>query len=93
MRKSSKIWDFFQIDADNVSVKCGLCRIKLKNNRSSTSNLIRHIKSKHPTINLLNKNIRALEDAVDNPDDAPSTSISVSKIQINKLELQFSAFD
>lgn len=78
MSKSSVIWDVFQLEADNIHVKCGLCRTKLKNNRSSTSNLIRHIKSKHPTVNLLNRNSRALEETVDDSNDAPSTSTSVS---------------
>jgi len=78
MSKSSVIWDYFQLDSDNINVKCGLCRTKLKNNRSSTSNLITHIKSKHPTVNLLNRNTRVLEETVDDPNDAPSTSTTVS---------------
>lgn len=53
MSKFSIIWDIFKLDPDNIHVKCGLCRTKIKINRSSTSNLIRHIKSKHPTVNLL----------------------------------------
>jgi len=80
MIKSSVIWDYFQLDSDNINVKCGLCRSKLKNNRSSTSNLIRHIKSKHPTVNLLNRNTRVLEETVDNPNNVPSTSKFKSKL-------------
>ncbi|KAL4091755.1 hypothetical protein QTP88_026397 [Uroleucon formosanum] len=83
MSKSSVIWDYFQLDTDNINVKCGLCRSKLKNNRSSTSNLIRHIKSKHPTINLLNRNTRVLEENVDDPNDAPSTSTTNTIVSTN----------
>ncbi|KAE9525285.1 hypothetical protein AGLY_014353 [Aphis glycines] len=91
MSKSSVIWDYFQLDSDNINVKCGLCRTKLKNNRSSTSNLIRHIKSKHPTVNLLNRNTRVLEETVDDPNDALSTSttntiISTTNLVVNQTE-------
>lgn len=74
MSKSSLVWDYFTIEKDNIMVKCGLCRIKLKNNKASTSNLIRHMRSKHPTINLLNRNVRTIEEQVDDPDETASTS-------------------
>lgn len=74
MSKSSVLWDYFKLEPDSINVKCGLCRTKLKNNRSSTSNLIRHIKSKHPTINILKRN-SAVEENVDNPDDVIVPSI------------------
>ena len=80
MSKFSAIWDVFKLDADNIHVKYGLSRTKLKNNRSSTLNLIRHIKSKHPTKNLLNRNIHVLEETIDDPNNAPSTSTFESMV-------------
>lgn len=81
MSKSSIVWDYFTLDNDNITVKCGLCRIKLKNNKASTSNLIRHIRSKHPTVNLLNRNVnsvRSIEEQEDDPAEIASTSNAVS---------------
>lgn len=78
MSKSSIVWDYFTLEKDNITAKCGLCRIKLKHNKASTSNLIRHVRSKHPTINLLNRNIRTIEEKEDDPAESASTSNVVS---------------
>lgn len=80
MSKSSIVLDYFTFEKDNIIVKCGLCRIKLKNNKYSTSNLIRHLRSKNPTINLLNRNFKAIdtEEQVDDPAETASTSNVVS---------------
>lgn len=78
MNKSSVVWDYFTLEKDNITAKCGLCRMKLKHNKASTSNLIRHVRTKHPTINLLNRNIRMIEEQEDNPAEIESTSNVVS---------------
>lgn len=50
-RKTSVIWDYFTI-IENEKAKCSFCKTVLKFNQSSTTNLLRHVKSKHPTIDL-----------------------------------------
>uniref|UniRef100_A0A8D9FH44 Zinc finger BED domain-containing protein 1 n=1 Tax=Cacopsylla melanoneura TaxID=428564 RepID=A0A8D9FH44_9HEMI len=68
--KDSVVWDYFTI-VNDTSAKCGLCSNVMKHPKSSTSNLKRHLKSRHPTVNLEARrfpNIREEEEIVDNPD-------------------------
>ncbi|VVC41286.1 Ribonuclease H-like domain,Zinc finger C2H2-type,Zinc finger, BED-type,HAT, C-terminal dimerisation, partial [Cinara cedri] len=83
--KSSVIWDYFQLDQDNINVKCGLCHIKLKNNRTSTSNLIRHMMSKHLTVSILNRNVHVLEETIVDQNHAPSTSTTNKTVSTNNF--------
>jgi len=50
-RKTSVIWVYFTV-IESDKAKCSFCRTVLKFNQSSTTNLLRHIKSKHSTTNL-----------------------------------------
>lgn len=65
MSKSSVVWDYFTLEKDNITAKCGMCQIKLKHNKAST-------------INLLNRNIRTIEEQEDNPAGTQSSSNAVS---------------
>jgi len=72
-RKTSIIWDYFTIVEDDKA-KCNFCKTVLKFNQSSTTNLLRHIRSKHVTIDLSKR--RTPNDDVDeeNIDDPPPMS-------------------
>lgn len=50
-RKESVIWDYFT-PINDTSAKCGICKVEKKHAISSTSNLRRHMTTRHPTINL-----------------------------------------
>lgn len=65
---------------DDNQAKCGKCQTILKVNRSSSTNLIWHIRTRHPTIDLAPrpKAVCVPDPLVDNPDDPvpdPSPSI------------------
>lgn len=51
--KRSVVWDYFTKDSivEN-KVKCNLCSFSLTVKRSTTSSMTRHLKLKHPTINI-----------------------------------------
>ena len=44
---SSIVWQFFNLKADGI-VECRICNHHLKRSHRSTTNLIRHVKVKHP---------------------------------------------
>lgn len=69
-RKTSAIWDYFTI-VENDKAKCNFCKIVLKINQSSTTNLLRHIRSKHVTIDL-SKRRRPNDDVDEENIDDPS---------------------
>ncbi|CAI6359260.1 unnamed protein product [Macrosiphum euphorbiae] len=84
-RKTSAIWDYFTI-VENDKAKCNFCKIVLKFNQSSTTNLLRHIRSKHVTIDLSKRrrpNDDVDEEHIDDPSPMsiqnPSTSISLDR--------------
>jgi len=84
-RKTSAIWDYFPI-VENDKAKCNFCKIVLKFNQSSTTNLLRHIRSKHVTIDLSKRrrpNDDVDEENIDDPSPMsiqnPSTSISLDR--------------
>lgn len=47
-RKTSELWNFFK-PIDSVFATCNLCKMKLSF-KTSTSNLKKHLQSKHPTV-------------------------------------------
>lgn len=49
-RKISYLWNFFS-EVDETFAKCNICSVKLSY-RTSTTNLKRHMESKHPTVKL-----------------------------------------
>lgn len=71
-RKTSVIWDYFTV-IESDKAKCGFCKTVLKFNQSSTTNLLRHIKSKHPTTDL-SKRSRPNFYVEENNSDDPSSN-------------------
>lgn len=50
-KKRSNVWHHFTIES-NSTAKCNYCSEKKSFNGGSTGNLLRHIKTKHPTVPL-----------------------------------------
>ncbi|KAE9523772.1 hypothetical protein AGLY_015832 [Aphis glycines] len=76
-RKISVIWDYFTV-IESDKAKCGFCKTVLKFNQSSTTNLLRHIKSKHPTTDLSKRSRPNFDVEENNPDDPPSNNGNLS---------------
>lgn len=81
----SVVWNYFKLDNEKKNVKCGLCRVVMKHNKLSTSNMMRHMRLKHTTIDLNRQrhNVREEDDdGIDDPRSVevenPSVSNSVS---------------
>lgn len=92
MSKISVVWDYFTLTGDQV--KCGLCRDSLCYNRSSTSNMMRHLRTKHMSVNLSKR--KGIDDEeVDDPrteTTEPTLSSNVVSIcmvitNINKISV------
>lgn len=49
-KKTSEIWRFFD-PIDEVFAKCNICKNKISY-KTTTSNLKKHMKTKHPTVTL-----------------------------------------
>lgn len=50
-KKRSKVWYQFTVVENNVA-KCNICSEKKCFSGDSTGNLLRHLKTKHPTLSL-----------------------------------------
>ena len=78
----SVVQNYFKLDTEKKSVKCGLCRLVMKHNKQSTSNMMRHMRLKHPTIDMNKRHNVHEEDNVDDPRveviENPSVSNTVS---------------
>lgn len=81
----SIVWNYFKLDNEKKSVKCGLCHVVMKHNKLSTSNMMRHMRLKHPTIDLNRQRHNSREEDENGIDDPravvvenPSVSNSVS---------------
>jgi len=76
MSESSVVWDFFTLNVETGRVKCGL-----SHNRSSTSNMMRHMRLKHVTVDLNSRRrqnvVEVSEEQVDDP-DIPEQGVSNS---------------
>lgn len=46
--KTSPVWDMFTVDSDAGKAICTLCLAEFKHNLRSTSNLLNHIRGRHP---------------------------------------------
>jgi len=55
-RKRSNVWYHYSVLQNNIE-KCNVCSDKLSFSGGSTGNLLRHLKTKHPTIPM-QKNIQ-----------------------------------
>ncbi|KAL4083491.1 hypothetical protein QTP88_028807 [Uroleucon formosanum] len=76
-RKTSVIWDYFTV-IESDKAKCGFYKTVLKFNQSSTTNLLRHIKSKHPTTDLSKRSRPNFDVEENNPDDPSSNNGNLS---------------
>ena len=47
-QKRSKVWQFFDQQADGTEAKCNACLIMIKTDMGNTSGLISHLRSSHP---------------------------------------------
>jgi len=68
--KYSVVWNFFtRLDDDQA--KCGICKTILKVNRSSSTNVIRHLRTRHPTTDLAPhpRAVYVSDPLIDNSDD------------------------
>jgi len=83
MSKTSVVWNYFKLDDNKKNVKCGLCRLEMKHNQTSTSNMMRHMRLKHSTIDLSKRRQIHVEENVDDPTaiekNLASTSVSIFK--------------
>jgi len=83
MSKTSVVWNYFKLDDNKKNVKCGLCRLEMKHNQTSTSNMMRHMRLKHSTIDLSKHRQIHVEENVDDPTaiekNLASTSVSIFK--------------
>lgn len=82
-RKTSIIWDYFII-VEGDKAKCNFCKTVLKFNQSSTTNLIRHIRSNYRDLSKRRRpNDDLDEENIDDPSPMstqnPSTSISMDR--------------
>lgn len=51
-RKRSNLWNFFDaVDKESKMAKCNVCYLKFSY-KTSTSNLKKHMKNKHPLVTL-----------------------------------------
>lgn len=87
MSKSSVVWDFFTLNVEAGRVKCGLCPVTMSHNRSSTSNMMRHMRLKHVTVDLNSRRRQNVvsEEQVDDP-DIPEQGVSNSS-RVSNLNL------
>lgn len=73
-RKRSVIWNHFSIISDTIA-KCSYCMQTIKYTGGSTGNLMRHLKTKHVTIQLtrnitnIEPSVNQIEASVDNPNE------------------------
>lgn len=76
----SVVWNYFKLDNEKKNVKCSLCRVVMKYNKSSTSNMMRHKRLKHPTIdfNRERNSTRKGEDDIDDPSSVVNENSLVS---------------
>lgn len=77
----SVVWNYFKLDNEKRNVKCGLYRVVMKHNKLSTSNMMRHMRLKHTTIDLNRQrhNLRVEdEDGIDDPRSVVVENSSVS---------------
>ncbi len=66
MRKRGLVWNHFAPLGDERA-KCITCPAVISYKRGSTSNLLRHMKKKHPEIDVLDEDRLKVEETVDSP--------------------------
>lgn len=78
-RKRSAVWNHFSVESLTIA-KCSYCKEGVSYSGGSTSNLMRHLKTKHVTVPL-KRPLLVNDDNIDDPSDPDvpaSTSASVS---------------
>lgn len=81
-RKRSAIWNHFTVLSDIIA-KCSYCGHKLSYCGGSTSNLLRHLKTKHVGVPL--SRTLTIEDNVDDPSNTLATCTFVSSASLNTV--------
>lgn len=79
-RKRNAIWNHFTNKSHTVA-KCSYCGHNVSYGGGSTSNLMRHLKTRHVTVSLTRPVINQIDENIDDPFDMPvptSTSVSSS---------------
>ncbi|XP_050546155.1 zinc finger BED domain-containing protein 6-like [Daktulosphaira vitifoliae] len=74
-KKRSNVWYHYSIILNNIA-KCNICYDKISFSGGSTGNLLRHLKTKHPTV-LLQRNIQenvSNSDIIDDSQPSKSTN-------------------
>lgn len=85
-RKRSAIWNHFMVKSDIIA-KCSYCGHEISYSEGSTSNLLRHLKTKHVAVPLSRPS--TIEENVDDPSNTPPTSATVSKATTAFLSTAF----
>lgn len=81
-RKRSAIWNHFTVKSDIIA-KCSYCGHEISYSGGSTSNLLRHLKTKHVAVPLSRPS--TIEENVDDPSNTPSTSATVSTASLSTV--------
>lgn len=76
-RKRSVIWNHFTVKSDIIA-KCSYCGHEISYYGRSTSNLLRHLKTKHVAVPLSRPS--TIEENVDDPSNISSTSATLSTV-------------
>lgn len=70
-KKTSVVWNAFNTNEESGKASCKFCSASFKHNIRSTSNLLAHIRSKHPEL---------LHDSINNENSITETPTLVSKV-------------
>ncbi|KAM8705437.1 hypothetical protein ACLKA7_009828 [Drosophila subpalustris] len=73
-RKRSNIWNHFIANEDGKTGKCIYCKSSLSIAGGSQGNLARHLKLKHPTVNLALDRQETIPSTADRQETVPSTA-------------------
>lgn len=85
-RKRSDLWYHFKVrEEDKTKARCNYCLNYVSVSGGSTSNLSRHMKTRHPTVPL---EIRRVSEVSDNNCTRPRESASTSSSEVSESEPQ-----
>nr|CAH7746875.1 unnamed protein product [Callosobruchus chinensis] len=82
--RRSSIWEYFTKLIDEAKAKCNICAVILSFNGATTSNMTRHMKLKHPTINLSESRKRKLSVTEEEEQTERPINASIKEVILNK---------
>nr|CAH7748444.1 unnamed protein product [Callosobruchus chinensis] len=82
--RRSSIWEYFTKLSDEAKAKCNICAVILSLNGAATSNITRHMKLKHPTINLSESRKRKLSVTEEEEQTEKPINASIKEVILNK---------